>query len=70
MQAIGGMDTKIPRPFRNLIVSTTDYLSSLISFSNCGDTTVDYIMVNSEAINQTDNTGKSGSENDIDSETA
>ena len=34
-------------PFRNLITSATDSLSSLISFSNCDNTTLDYIMVHS-----------------------
>ena len=44
-------------PFRNLIKSATDSLSSLISFSNCYDTTVDYIIVKYEASNMTSGTG-------------
>ena len=55
---------------RNLITSATDSLSSLISFSNCDDTTVDYTIVNSEATNMTSGTGNSRSGTAIDSETA
>ena len=58
-------------PFRNLSTSATNSLLSLISFSNCDDTTVDYIIVNSEATNMTSGTGNSSSGNAaIDSETA
>ena len=39
--------------FRDLIKSYTDSLSYLISFSNCDDTTVDYIIVNYEATHMT-----------------
>ena len=46
-------------PFINLIASSTDYLSSLSSFSNYYDTTMDSIMVNYEANNLTDGTVKS-----------
>ena len=55
---------------RNLITSATDYLSSLLSLSNCDNTTVDYIIVNSEATNMTDVTGNSISGTDIAPETA
>ena len=54
----------------NLITSSTDYLSSLISFSKCDDTTVDSIIVNYEAANMTSGTGNPISGTDIDSETA
>ena len=54
---------------RNLITSATDSLSSLISFSNCDDTIVDYIIVNPEAKNMTYGTGNYRSGTDIDSET-
>ena len=58
-------------PFINLSTSATNSLLSLISFSNCDDTTVDYIIVNSEATNMTSGTGNSSSGNAaIDSETA
>ena len=57
-------------PFRNLITSATDSLSSLISFSNCDDTAVDSIIVNYEAKNITSGTGNSRSGAGIDSETA
>ena len=57
-------------PFRNLVTSATDSLSSLISFSNCDDTTVDYIMVKYEATNMTSGAGNSRSGTAIDSETA
>ena len=70
MQSIGGMDTKNDSPFINLIASATDYLSSLRSFSNCDDTKMDSILVNSEANNMTDGTGNSISGNNISSETA
>ena len=55
-------------PFRGLILSATYSMSSLISFSNCDDTTVDYIMVNSDATNITSGTVNSISGNDIASE--
>ena len=55
---------------RNLITSNTDYLLSLISFSNCDDTKMDYIIVNSEAANITSGTGNYRSGNAIDPETA
>ena len=54
----------------NLIKSATDCLSSLISFSNCDDTTVDSVIVNSEATNMTYGKGNSRSGTAIDSETA
>ena len=57
-------------PLRNLISSATDYLSSLSSFSNCGDTTMDYILVKSEASNMMYGTGNSISGNDVSSEPA
>ena len=57
-------------PFRNLITSANDYLSSLISFSNCDNTTEHFIIVKYEAINMTSDTGKSRSGTAIDSETA
>ena len=53
-----------------LITSSTDYLLSLIIFSDCDDTTVDYIIVNSGDKNMTSGTGNSRSGTDIDSETA
>ena len=56
--------------FRNLITSATDSLSSLISFSNCEDTTVDSIIANYEAKNMTSGTGKSRSGTAIYSEAA
>ena len=40
-------------PFRNLIKSATDSLSSLIRFSNCDNTTVDSIIIKYEATNMT-----------------
>ena len=46
-------------PFIDLIIITTDSLSSLISFSNYEDTTVDYIIVNSQATNLTSGRGNS-----------
>ena len=55
--------------FRNLIASATDYLSYLISFSNCDDTITNYIMVKYEDTNLTYGTEKSISGTDIDSET-
>ena len=55
---------------RNLITSATDSLSSLISISNCDNTKVDSIIVNSEATNMTSDIGNSRSGTDIDSETA
>ena len=48
-------------PFRNLSTSATDSLLSLISFSNCDDTTVDYIIVKYEDKNITSGTGNSSS---------
>ena len=45
-------------------------MSSLNSFPNCDDTTVDYIIVNYEDTNMTSGTGNSRSGNSIDSETA
>ena len=55
---------------KKLITSATDYLSSLISFSNCDDTKVYSIVVNSEATKMTSVTGKYGSGTAIDLETA
>ena len=55
---------------KKLITSATDSLLSLISFSNCDNKTVDYIIVNSEAKNMSSGTGNSRSGNAIDSETA
>ena len=57
-------------PFSNLITSATYSLSSLISFSNCDNTTVDYIIVQYEATNMTSGRGNSRSGTTIDSETA
>ena len=57
-------------PFRYLITIATDYLSYLISFSNCDNTTVDYIIVHYEATHLTSDTGNSKSGTDIYSETA
>ena len=51
--------------FRNLIASATYYLSSISSFSNCDDTAMDYIMVNSEDTNLMDGTVKPIPGNDI-----
>ena len=51
--------------FRNLIASANDYLSYLRFFLNCDDPTMDYILVNSEATNLMDGTGKSRSGNYI-----
>ena len=45
-------------------MSATDYLS-LRSFSNCGDTKMYYIVINSEATNLEDGTGNSISGTDI-----
>ena len=45
---------------RYLSTSATDSLLSLISFSNCDDTTVDYIIVKYEATNMNYGTGNSG----------
>ena len=56
-------------PFRNLITSATDYLSSLIIFSNFDDTTVGCIIVNSEATNLNTVIGNYISGTDIASET-
>ena len=42
---------------KSLITSDNDSLSSLISFSNYDNTTVDYIIVNFEATNMTSVTG-------------
>ena len=53
-------------PFINLIKSATDSLSSLISFSNCYDTTVDSFIVKYEASNMTSGTGSSISGTAID----
>ena len=55
-------------PFINLITSATDSLPFLISFSNDDKTTVVYIIVNYEATNMDDGTGKSRSGTAIDSE--
>ena len=57
-------------PFRNLITSATYYLSSLISFSECDGTTVDYSIVNSQAKTMTFGTGNSRSGTAITSETS
>ena len=48
LQSIVFRDTKIPHSSENLITSATYSLSSLISVSNCDDTKLDYIIVNSE----------------------
>ena len=58
---------KNTQPFRNLVVTATDSLSSLISFSNCDNTTVDFIIVKYEATNRTSGIDKYGSGTDIDS---
>ena len=50
-------------PFRNLILSATYFMSSLISFPNFDDTTVDYILVEYEATNITSGTVNSISGN-------
>ena len=55
---------------KKLITIDTNSLSSLISFSSCDNTTVDYIIVNSEAKNMTSGAGESISGTAIDSETA
>ena len=52
---------------RNLTTSATNYMSDLISISNCDNTKVDSIIVNSEATNMTSDTGNSISGTDIDS---
>ena len=52
-------------PLKNLISCATYSMSSLSSFSNCDDTTVDYNMVKSEATNITSVTVNSRSWNDI-----
>ena len=57
-------------PFRYLVTSATDYLSSVISFSNCDNKTVDYILVNPKATNMTADIGNSILGTDITSETA
>ena len=62
------MDTTNPQ-FINLNVFDTYYLSSLSSFSNCDDNTMDSVLVNSEATNMMDGTGNLISGNDIASET-
>ena len=54
---------------RNFFTRATDSLSSLIIFSNCDDTNVDSITVNSEAKNMTSGTGNSRSGAAIDLET-
>ena len=54
---------------RNLIASATDSLSSLISFSNCDDITVDSIIFNYDDTNMTSGTGNYISGTAIDSET-
>ena len=64
------MDTKKTPLVKILITSDTDSLSSLISFSNCDNTTVNCIIVNYEATNMTFGTGKYISGTDIDSGTA
>ena len=55
-------------PLRNLSASATYYLSSLISFPNFDDITMDYIMVNSDDAILMYGTGNSISGNDIASE--
>ena len=57
-------------PYRNLITSDTDSLTSLISFSKCDDTTVYYSIVKYEDIHLTSGTGNYISGTAIDSETA
>ena len=52
---------------KNLSTSATDYLSSLISFSNCDNTTVDSIIFNYEATNMNSGTGNYRSGTAIDS---
>ena len=64
------MDTQNTPPFRDLITSATDYLSFLISYSNCDDTIVDYSIVKYEAKNMTSGTGNSRSGTAIYLETA
>ena len=56
-------------PFRNLIISATDSLSSLIKFSNCDDTALDYIIVKEEIKNMSSIISNSISETAINSET-
>ena len=56
-------------PFRNLITSANDSLSSLIIFSNFDNTAVDSIIVNYEATNMDSGTVKYRSGTAIDSET-
>ena len=69
LKSIEGMKKNTPS-FINLIAIATDYLSSLISFSNCDYKTVDYIIVKYEATNMTSGTGNYRTGTDIDSETA
>ena len=54
---------------RILITSANDYLSSLIGFSNCDNTTVDSIIFNPQATNMTPGTGNYISGTAIDPET-
>ena len=58
------------QPFRNLITSNTDSLSSLISFSNCDITTVYYIIVRDDATNMSSGTGSYRLGTAVDLETA
>ena len=55
---------------KKLITSANESLSPLITFPNCDNTTVDYIIVTSEATNMNSGTGNYRSGTDIDSETA
>ena len=55
---------------KKLITGATDPLSYPISFPNCYNITVDYIIVNCEAKNMNDGTGNYRSGTAIDSETA
>ena len=57
-------------PFRNLITSATDSLSSLISFSKFDDTTIYSIIVKCEATNMTYSTCNFISGTAVDSETS
>ena len=55
---------------KKIIISDNDSLVSLISFLNCYNITVDYIIVNYEATNMNYGTGNYRSGTAIDSETA
>ena len=70
LEIIGMHGHKNTPTFRNLIISASDSLSPLISFSKCDNATVYYIIVNYEHTNMTSGTGNSRSGAAIDSETA